>query len=536
MSQSKEVDVIIVGAGLSGLSAAKRLREHGVSVLVLEARDRVGGRTYTKELEDCGWLDVGASYVGPMQTNILGLASEMGVKTYKVSSKGLYVFFFKGKALKYPDQWPHSNPIVWLDCNNMIRELDHMSEEVPVEQPWTAPKAQLWDHMTAQQWLESVCWTRAAMEWGRQFVHSVITVEPWEVSLLWLLWYVNSAGGVDSIWELEDAAQDSKFVGGSQQISKKLAERFEGSIKLNSPVVDIVQSEGWANVVTKNGNQYKCSYVIVAIPPWLQAQIHYEPPLSANKRQLLQKMPMGSCIKTQTYYKEAFWKEKGFNGVTATVDDTMLVGDTIDDTHDDSKYPALTGFIMASMAHTANRMTKEERERRTLECYSKYFDSTEALKPIHYEEFNWMEEAYTGGCFTSVCAPGVLTKFTSEIRSPHGRVMFAGSETATYWCGYMDGAVSAGMRAAGEVLYKLDVISQAHIEVKQESSDPARLPATVFVRHAPSVGGLIKTASIICVVTLGTVFLWKYDKHAINSLLTRGFGLRNPFSWTRNIF
>ncbi|KAJ8310803.1 hypothetical protein KUTeg_012668 [Tegillarca granosa] len=364
------------------------------------------------------YVDLGGAYVGPTQNRILRLADEFGVKTYLTNEVEDIIFY----------------------------------TNIPLEAPWKAPHAEEWDNMTMQEFLNKHLWTRAARTFAKSFVEVNVTSEPYEISALWFLWYIKSAGGPLRIYSTTNGGQERKFVGGSQQISIAMADKIgRDRVLLEHPVCRIQQNSKDITITDIHGNKYTANHVVMAIPPPLQQKITYEPDLPSLRNQLIQRIPMGSVIKTFMYYKTAFWRQKGFCGSSAIDDKDALIGFTIDDEKHGSKHPAIMGFILADKARKYTEWTKEERQKHIGELYSKVFQSEEALHPIHYEEKNWLEEQWSGGCYTTMLPPGFLTKFGKELRQPFGNIHFAGTETGSYWSGYMEGAVQSGERAAREV-------------------------------------------------------------------------------------
>ncbi|XP_025079119.1 amine oxidase [flavin-containing]-like [Pomacea canaliculata] len=461
------LDVVVVGAGLSGLSAARVLAEQGQSVLVLEARDRVGGRTYTLRNDKVGYLDLGAAYVGPTQNRLLRLAREFGVKTYRTyDEQDLIVYRQHGIKKRYQDGLfpPTGGFLSWLDLNNVVRLLDSMCREVPVQAPWTARRAKEWDTMTVQQFLDQHVWTKGAMEAMREFVNVNVTSEAYEVSLLWLLWYLASAGGPLMMNGTAHGAQERKLIGGTQQISEGLMKKIGlDKVLLNRPVCKIEQTSGGVSVYDTCGNVYQASHCIVALAPPLQTRITWSPPLPARRNQMLQRLPMGSVIKTFHYYKTPFWRHKGMSGAAAIDDDEGLVASTYDHVLHDGSHPALVGFVLSDRARTFCELSVEERKRRICKLYAKVFQTDDALHPVHYEEKNWAADEWSGGCYTVMMPPGLLTTFGEEIRAPVGRVHWAGTETASQWTGYMEGAIQAGERAAREILHEKGLVDASDI-------------------------------------------------------------------------
>ncbi|XP_021008621.2 amine oxidase [flavin-containing] A [Mus caroli] len=509
-------DVVVIGGGISGLAAAKLLSEYKINVLVLEARDRVGGRTYTVRNEHVKWVDVGGAYVGPTQNRILRLSKELGIETYKVNVNERLVQYVKGKTYPFRGAFPPVwNPLAYLDYNNLWRTMDDMGKEIPVDAPWQARHAEEWDKITMKDLIDKICWTKTAREFAYLFVNINVTSEPHEVSALWFLWYVRQCGGTSRIFSVTNGGQERKFVGGSGQISEQIMALLGDKVKLSSPVTYIDQTDDNIIIETLNHEHYECKYVISAIPPVLTAKIHFKPELPPERNQLIQRLPMGAVIKCMVYYKEAFWKKKDYCGCMIIEDEEAPISITLDDTKPDGSLPAIMGFILARKAERFAKLHKDIRKRKICELYAKVLGSQEALSPVHYEEKNWCEEQYSGGCYTAYFPPGIMTQYGRVIRQPVGRIYFAGTETATQWSGYMEGAVEAGERAAREVLNALGKVAKKDIWVQEpESKDvPAlEITHTFLERNLPSVPGLLKITGFSTSVALLCFVLYKFKQ------------------------
>ncbi|XP_053313442.1 amine oxidase [flavin-containing]-like [Spea bombifrons] len=514
---SNKSDVIVIGAGISGLSAAKLLVESGLSVVVLEARDRVGGRTFTVKNDKVKYVDLGGAYVGPTQNRILRIAKEFAVETYKVNEAQRLIHHVKGKSYAFKGPFPPMwNPIVYLDYNNLWRTMDKMGEEIPNEAPWMAPHADEWDKITMKELIDKLCWTNTAKKFATLFVNVNVTSEPHEVSALWFLWYVKQCGGTTRIFSTSNGGQERKFVGGSGQISEKMADFLQGRVKLQRPVVRIDQSGDQITVETLNHEIYEAKYVISAIPPALCLKIHFKPELPPLRNQLINRVPMGSVIKCMVYYKEAFWRKKDYCGSMIIEDENAAIGLTLDDTKPDGTVPAIMGFILARKSRRLAHLTKEERKIKICELYAKVLGSEEALHPVHYEEKNWCEEQYSGGCYTAYFPPGIMTQYGRVLRQPFGRIFFAGTETATEWSGYLEGAVQAGERAVREILFTMGKIQESEIWMPEPPSlDVPAVPiSTTFLeRNLPSVQGLFRIVGFSTFLTsTALIGLFAYKK------------------------
>ncbi|XP_012609512.1 amine oxidase [flavin-containing] A isoform X2 [Microcebus murinus] len=507
-------DVVVIGGGISGLSAAKLLSEHDVNVLVLEARDRVGGRTYTVRNKHVNYVDVGGAYVGPTQNRILRLSKELGIETYKVNVSERLVQYVKGKSYPFRGAFPPVwNPIAYLDYNNLWRTMDNMGKEIPADAPWQAPHAEEWDRMTMKELINKICWTKTARQFASLFVNINVTSEPHEVSALWFLWYVKQCGGTTRIFSVTNGGQERKFIGGSGQVSERMMDLLGDRVKLKCPVTYVDQSSDNIIVETLNHELYECRYVITAIPPVLTSKIHFRPELPSERNQLIQRLPMGAIIKCMMYYKEAFWKKKDYCGCMIIEDEESPISITLDDTKPDGSLPAIMGFILARKADRLAKLHKEIRKKKICELYAKVLGSQEALQPVHYEEKNWCEEQYSGGCYTAYFPPGIMTLYGRVIRQPVGRIYFAGTETATQWSGYMEGAVEAGERAAREVLNALGKVAKKDIWVQEpESKDipSIEISRTFWERNLPSVSGLLKILGFSTTVTVLWIVMHKF--------------------------
>ncbi|XP_060924547.1 amine oxidase [flavin-containing] A [Limanda limanda] len=456
-------DVIVVGAGLSGLSAAHLLRkkEANLEILILEGKDRVGGRTLTMDLPAANGVDrwdLGGQWVGSTQTHLLELMKELGLETYPQFNTGRKVHHMGGpggKIRTYKTSIPALSPIVLLDFTQLFRKIDKLCATVCVEDPSKTPNAVELDSMTVHSYFEKHGWTAELKEEMGVSCRSVFGMEPSQMSFLFFLMYAAAAGGLLPLLEsTAGAAQEFKIKGGTQQLSERLAERVGlEAVRLGSAVTAIWQEAESARVTTADAS-FSCRAVIVTAPPHLAAKIQYHPALPSQREFLTQNMPMGHLIKFIITYQTAFWREKGFSGEIVTGSSTECPFCVTFDATSPGGNAALVGFIAGQQASQWNSKEAGERREAVVSSLVRYL-GPEAASFIHYEEKDWAEEAYSGGCPVNVMAPGLLTYYHPSLRKPCGRIHWAGTETATQWCGYMSGAVQSGQRAALEVLSDL---------------------------------------------------------------------------------
>ncbi|OQR74326.1 amine oxidase-like [Tropilaelaps mercedesae] len=452
-----------------------------------------------------GYVDIGGAYVGATQNYLLRTLQELNLqdKLYHINVQDKFMFMINGRRYTHPaEDFPHFwNPLAEMDVNNFFRTLDDMGKEIPVQAPWDAPHAGEWDKMTYKEFIQKTCWTKAGREFAEFFIQINVTSEPYEASLLWFLWYIKQCGGVKRIVSIKGGGQEMKMKGGMQQLSEKMAESLGDRVKLSHAVVSVKHSNHGVLVRCINGIEFEGSHIILATAPPMQMKIHFSPNLGPLRTQLMQRVPMGSVWKLQVYYKTAWWHELGFNGaVGSTPSETYApVIYTIDDTKPDGSFPSLIGFMPADRARKLLHLTPQQRCDMLKKMYNHAFQTDKANDVVHYLEHNWMGEEYTGGCYSCMFPPGVLTTFRGTLRDPIGRVHFAGTETAWEWSGYINGGIMSGERAAKEVLYELGRIDQATRDAKEPVNyfiPIEDFTNTFYETYLPSVPGFLRLLGI----------------------------------------
>jgi monoamine oxidase len=457
-STTHSADVVVIGGGLSGLAAARTIKAAGHSAIVVEARGRVGGRCFSRPLGVPGATDVanmGATFVGPTQTQILGLMGELGIGKFDVYSQGKLLYYEDGKLSQYTGTIPPtSDPTALLELAAALPKIDQMASTVPLDKPWTAPNADAWDSMTVQTWAEQNFTSTDAQKLLALGVEAILSVEPRDVSFLYFLFYVHSAGSIEVLIDNAGTggAQDFRVSGGTQGIAVKVADQLgRTNVLLNNPVRRL--SQGTKSIVAHADEAtVTAKRAIVAMPPHLAGRIAYEPRMAAVRDQLTQRVPVGSLIKTIAVYDTPFWRAQGLNGQVTS--DQGPVKAMFDASPASGTPGVLLGFIDGDDARALADKSDQERANAALASYVRYFGK-QAASPRAYFDQVWANEIYTGGCPVGIMPPGVMTEYAYALREPSGRIHWAGTETATVWNGYMDGAVQAGKRAAAEALAEL---------------------------------------------------------------------------------
>ena len=445
---SGRADVAVVGAGLAGLVAARDLMAAGLSVVVLEARDRVGGRLLNHTLEGGAIVELGGQWVGPTQDRVLALADELGVGLFPTYIEGEHFLAIDGHVERYAGEDFFLPEDASADVAEAWERLQQMAAEVPLDEPWRAANAGTWDAQTLDSWLVAHVETQTGLGYWRTIVPALFCAETAEMSLLHFLFYCRSGGTLDRLVATESGAQESRLEGGSQRLALRLADRLGDTVRLGSPVTAIRQDEGGVEV-THDGGILQANRAIVAIPPTLAGRIRYSPALPPLRDQLTQQVPMGYVTKVQIAYPEPFWRAEGLSGSVFSLDDEVSV--IFDNSPPDLSCGVLLGFLEGNHARRAGKLAPEERRKLVLSVFAKFF-GPRAAEPEEYVERDWAAEEWSRGCYGGRFGTGVWTGYGEALRKPVGRIHWAGTETAEVWNGYMDGAIRSGERTAREVL------------------------------------------------------------------------------------
>lgn len=445
----RRADVIVVGAGLAGLSAARAISKAGKSVVVLEARDRVGGRTLNRDLGKNEVVEIGGQWVGPTQDNVLGLIDELGLDTFDTYVSGKNVYYREGSLTQYEGAIPPANTASLVEIAVTIQKLNDMAATVPVDAPWNAPNAAEWDSQTFDTWIRDNSLTAEARDLVALSIQSVFSAEMRDLSLLFVLHYVaTAAGDFNLLIDTAGGAQERRIVGGSQLISIKMAKQLGRSVRLGQAVRTIRQVKGGVEVVA-GSDTWRAKRVIVTLPPALVGSIRFLPALTSQRAQLDQRVPMGSVFKCMAVYDKPFWRDQGLSGMATS--DTGPVKLTFDNSPPDGSPGVLLGFIEGQEARDYAGTSQSDRRTAVLDSFARYFGA-EAKDATDYLDKSWAADRWAGGCYVGICPPGVVVGYRDAIRTPVGPIHWAGTETATEWAGYMDGAIQSGIRAADEVL------------------------------------------------------------------------------------
>ncbi|MEU4117485.1 FAD-dependent oxidoreductase [Kitasatospora sp. NPDC028055] len=435
------MSVIVVGAGLAGLTAATELADRGVEVTVLEARDRVGGRTHGIEVAPGQWADAGAAYLGERHTELKALIERLGLATAPTTMLGQSRFSLGGDPESTDGRFPPLSPIA---LGEMFDLLDEVTKAVRADAPHLTPDAERLDRLTVAEWVEQNVQHPDAKLFFPLFLGEMMAADPADVSVLHMAFYLNSGGGIRYLNAFQGGAQEERVDGGAHRLSELLAEKLGDRVLLSRPVRLVEQIGDRVRVHTDQG-VHEGDSVVIALPPLLADTIEFRPGLPAPRSSSA--TARGCAVKVHLIHPKPLWRDHGLSGWSVSSDGPLL--STVDDSPPGEGVGILTGFVTGSEARTFAALPAEEQRSAVLAQARRLFP--QLPEPIGYHVTDWINEEYSRGCYAALFGPGDWLAQGPQLTEPFGRVHWAGTETSTEFFGLMEGAIRSGLRAAEEI-------------------------------------------------------------------------------------
>lgn len=440
-------DVIVVGAGLAGLRAALDLNEAGKRVLVLEARDRVGGRPMAGQIQG-RTVDFGGQWLGATHSLMREQAQALGVAAYPQFTDGATLIGAEGRVVRYTSGIVNLPVLSLLSLGLLRHRWSRDLAALPPGAPWSAARAREWDAQSVGAWIDDNVHTATARDFARLVVGAITCADDPQISYLYFLDCLRQGGGLDAMMGVQGGSQQDKFVGGAWSVSKAMAEKLGDIVRLGTPVSAIEQDGEKVHVETPAG-RLSSSRLVMTVPPPLSSRIRFSPALPPRRMALLQRMPMGSVIKLHVAYETPFWRRNGLNGTVGGTD--RALGLVFDQSPPDDDIGILVGLIVGGRAVEFSALDRDERKTRVVSDLVHYFGA-EASEPLEYVDHDWCSDEWTLGGYSTHMPPGIVTAFAEVIRERCGLIHWAGTETAVEYMGYFEGALRSGVRVAREIL------------------------------------------------------------------------------------
>ncbi len=443
--------MVVVGAGLAGLTAARTLMNAGKTVLVLEAQDRVGGRTWSQRVGENDFIDIGGQWIGKGHDRMYALVREAGLQTFPTFTAGQSIFRHRAHNKRYQGEAPPMGLFALLAASKAIQRLDHTAATLSLDAPWQSRDAWQLDNQSLESWIDATVANRKARTFLKRAAEGELCQPVSDISALQALAAANGTGSFSQAEKVQDGALRDRILGGAQGVSHFLHRQLHTAVKLNTPVSFVTQLADHVQV----GNEHfsvGARKVVITAPLPVVAKIQFTPELPEEKRMLIGSMTMGTVLKCHAVYPTPFWRDSGLNGASTCLDEVVEL--SVDNSVPGSARGILTSLIHADRAKQLLRLSPEARKQTLLAGYTHLFGE-QAATPLVYHDYSFSDNPWVGGAYSGFFKPGIFSKYGAHHAKACGHIHWAGTETALQFRGFMEGAVLSGERVARELLVLL---------------------------------------------------------------------------------
>ncbi|MBJ7427376.1 MAG: FAD-dependent oxidoreductase [Bacteroidia bacterium] len=439
-------DVVIIGAGLSGLNAARLLAKAGKNILVLEAQERVGGRTWSQQIDQNNFMDLGGQWIGDGHEQMYKLVSEAGLRTFPSFNEGKNILRLDGTNDEYKGDTPPLGIFALLATQKALNRIDNATSKISLEKPWLSDNANELDNQSVGSFIDETITNSKARKLIKRLLEGELCKSVEDISMLQALSAARSIGS--SFKETGQGAIRDRIRGGAQGVCNFLYSQIKDSVKLNSPVSFVNQMENHI-LIGNDSFTVKTKKVIITAPLPIVKRIKFTPELPIEKQILINSMEMGTVVKIHVVYATPFWRDNGLSGASVCLDE--LVELSVDNSVQDSEKGIITSLIHADRAKDLLKLSEQERKEVILKAYANLFGE-KALKPILYNDYSFTNNPWIGGAYSGHFKNGDFSKYGEYLAKPSGNIHWAGTETSKLFKGFMEGAVLSGERVAKEIL------------------------------------------------------------------------------------